>query len=78
MKQRNKLGEKIGGGYIVLRRNAHTGRFNPNPHKPAFEFPSEEAARGQADKLAKKYPGATFSILQEIGCARSDNAEGAE
>lgn len=58
--------ECIGGGWLVFRRGKRTNRIGVKAHPGVpFEHPTEEAAQAEADRMAEKYPGETFSVFRE-------------
>jgi hypothetical protein len=58
---RTGLGEKIGGGFFVFRRNKESGRIQPG--NLPFEHPTAAAALEEAKRLAAKHPGETFQVF---------------
>lgn len=59
---RNRPGELIGGGFLVLRRGKRSGRVRPS--FMAFEHASWAAAVIEADRLAAAHPGERFQVFQ--------------
>ena len=55
----------IGGGHIVLRRDAKSERLTLIGHRP-FEHGSLKEATEQAQALADKH-GGTFAVLAQVG-----------
>lgn len=76
MKERTQKGEKIGGGFLVFRRGRKSNRVKPS--WCPFEHPSAEAAKVQADKLAKENPESSFVVLQVIDTSKAEPAMKAE
>lgn len=73
--RRKAQGEVVGGGYIVFRRGKKWGRvritgkdwmkfFQP------FEWPTEDAALLEAERLAKKHPGEKFCVFQQVAARK--------
>lgn len=60
-----RLGEEIGGGYIIARRESTNGRIKISATLP-FEHPSMEAAQTEAQRLSEKYPGQTYIVLGQM------------
>lgn len=56
-----RSGEKIGGGFFVLRRGGKSGRVRC-PEFP-FEHPSLDAAMAEAERLRAKYPDERFQVF---------------
>lgn len=61
---RKELGERIGGGWFVFKRDPKTGRIRPSQFP--FEYPDKKKAQAQADHLSDVNPGAEFIILQSV------------
>ncbi|PZQ99909.1 MAG: hypothetical protein DI533_04565 [Cereibacter sphaeroides] len=61
---RNRPGELVGGGFIVMRRGIGTGRVRPGTW--TFEHPTYASAAIEADRLAKLHPGQRFQIFAAI------------
>ncbi|MDX9896338.1 MAG: hypothetical protein RBS34_12870 [Desulfofustis sp.] len=40
--------------------------WNPNGRQPLVRHPTEEVARREAERLARKHPGDTFYVLQAM------------
>ncbi len=59
-----RVGEKIGGGFIVLVRNRKTGRLTSPLHP--FEHPALVGAVDEAIRLAAKSPRNTYAVLQVL------------
>lgn len=64
MKERKH--EKIGGGFVVMRRGKRTGRISVRPGKPPFEHPSRDSAEIEAMRLAEANPGETYVIMEQV------------
>jgi hypothetical protein len=64
LKQRK--GEKIGGGYIIMRRHTTSGRVKVNPTGMPFEHPDIISAMDEMRRLAHANPGKKFCILQQV------------
>lgn len=64
--ERIARGEVIGGGFIVLRRGRSLGRVKIDMKKLPFEHATLEKANDEARRLAKLFPGSTFSIFQQV------------
>ena len=56
-------GEEIGGGWFVGKRSSHTGRLYLDGFP--FEHPTAAAATIEARRLADRYPGTTYVILEQ-------------
>ena len=65
LKERTEKGEKIGGGYIVMRRHTTTGRVEVCPIGLPFEWPTREAAWQEASRLASLHPGKKFCVFAQ-------------
>lgn len=72
--KREAHGEKVGGGFIVMRRSNKNGRLKQNNRQrndgstyavDPFEHATYEAAVAEARRLAEKYPHATFSVFEQ-------------
>ena len=65
MKERTSKGERIGGGWIVIKRELTQARltcaFFP------FEHDTREAAVAQAEALGVKYTEAIFEVFHSSG-----------
>lgn len=57
--------EKIGAGWFVFSRQLSTGRIHPAPYP--FEHPDRASAEAEAGKLASRFPGREFVIMQQVG-----------
>lgn len=66
LKERTTYGEKIGGGYIVMRRHTSSGRVAISPVGLPFEYPTLLAAMKEATRLATFRPGKQFCVFQEV------------
>jgi hypothetical protein len=60
-----RAGEKIGGGYFVMRRGDGTGRIRPT-YTP-YEHATIEAAIAEASRLAQSRPGYRFEVMSCVG-----------
>lgn len=47
--------------------------WNPDGRSPSYKHPSEAAAVGEAERLARLHPGNTFVVLESICARRVDN-----
>jgi hypothetical protein len=56
-----RKGEKIGGGFFVVRRGRWAHRIKPS-QKP-FEHPTLESALAQQKKLSKEHPDCIYKVL---------------
>lgn len=65
---RKELGERIGGGWFVFKRNPKTGRIRPSQYP--FEYSCKSQAMGQAKILAKQFPDVEFIALQSVASER--------
>lgn len=74
LKERTAKGEKIGGGFIVLRRSRSSGRVTIAPTTTPFEHPTLSAAINEATRLAKIVPGKKFCVFGQM----SECLEGGE
>lgn len=61
---RSELGERIGGGWFIFKRDPKTGRIRPS--FTPFEYPSKKLATEQAHHLSKSSDGAEFAVLQVV------------
>jgi len=67
---RSELGERIGGGWFVFKRNPKSGRISPS--KFPFEYADKKLAKDQADVLSALQPGAEFIILQVVATVAAE------
>lgn len=73
LKERTAKGEKIGGGFIILRRSASSGRVTIAPTTTPFEHPTLSAAINEATRLAKIGPGKKFCVFGQMSeCMEGD------
>ena len=70
MPARKELGERIGGGWFVFKRNPKSGRISPS--KFPFEYADKKLAKDQADVLSALQPGAEFIILQVVATVAAE------
>ena len=59
-----RKGEKIGGGFFVIRRGRIAGRIKPS-ERP-FEHPNLSSAIDERNRLRKLYPDCKYSILMDV------------
>lgn len=64
---RKELGERIGGGWFVFKRNPKTGRIRPSQYP--FEYAEKKLALEQADKLSSAHRDCEFIVLH-VDCTR--------
>ena len=64
--KRAKLGEVVGGGYIVFRRGKKTGRVGIKKNSICFEWPSYQTARAEANRLEQLNPGERFVVFRQV------------
>ena len=57
----NRVGEQVGAGFFVFWRGRRSGRIKPAT--PSFEHPTLEAARAEAEVLARAHPGRVFEVF---------------
>lgn len=57
-----RTGEKIGGGYIVMRRGKKTGRVSVMSTLP-FEHPDFASAYAEVQRLMKENPKEKYEIF---------------
>jgi hypothetical protein len=62
--QKNRAGEKVGGGWFVFRRGRRTGRIRPSNFP--FEHPTQESAMLEARRLAYAHPGLRFCVIGQF------------
>ncbi|WP_210526336.1 hypothetical protein [Rubellimicrobium arenae] len=71
-----RVGEVIGGGYIVARRGDSTGRVRASAFP--YEFDNLPDAEVEAAKLASQFSGETFTVWAQVSGAFQERAPGAE
>lgn len=65
---RERPGEKIGGGAIVMRRGRRTNRVRPGDWP--YEHPDRQSAIDHALELAEKHTDAVYEVWVSLGDVR--------
>lgn len=71
-RRRQTQGEVVGGGYVVFRRGKKWGRIRIKTEAvkswffSPFEWPTEDDAIREADRLSKKHPGEKFCVFKQV------------
>jgi hypothetical protein len=68
--ERTKYGEKIGGGFIILRRGRTSKRIKTPWNETPFEHPSYEAAEREMKRLAERNEGKEFCVFYQVTSAK--------
>ena len=52
--------------------------WNPGNRAPSFKHKTQDAAKQEAERLAKLHPGKEFVVLQSVGTVRTRETEWVE
>ena len=71
---KGRIGETIGGGFIIFRRGKRTGRVSVGSTLP-FEHGTFEEAFEEATRLSALFPEETFCVFQQQISVKQENEQ---